>query len=88
MENEVGPLSQIFTFSVNENLYKREMLKKKKKKRLKTFKHAQCIFHSEHADSVYRFISLQNHTGFHSQLWTKKQTVHRSEITRKTLPEL
>lgn len=34
------------------------------------------------------FISLQNHTGFHSQLWTKKQTVHRSEITRKTLPEL
>lgn len=55
MENEVGPLSQIFTFSVNENLYKREMLKKKKKKRLKTFKHAQCIFHSEHADSVYQF---------------------------------
>lgn len=35
------------------------------------------------------FISLQNHTGFHSQLWTnKKKTVQRAEITRKTLPEL
>lgn len=36
------------------------------------------------------FISLSvcKITGFHSQLWTKKQTVHRSEITRKTLPEL